>query len=286
VGAGAGARWWGGLDVEGVEAAAGGGVELVDGVGGALGAAGAAGAGFVGEGVGEVLDGVAGGDGVAVEVELAVDFGEGHGVVVAGPHGEGAVAEVFAVEGVGVLGTGWDGGWSGAAGVAESLGGFGAVDAGPHGDVEGGELGADVGELVGEVALGGVEGVGLVEQGVDFGVVGGEGGGAVWGSAPVAAAVGFFGGRHGCSRGVVVLVGGSKTARWGPAARTVEGGCATNPDPAPTTRVNDSFNESPTRTPDQLVGSRQRIVQRIADTHPEPATRRSRQRIVQRIADT
>ena len=125
-------------------------------------------AGFVAERVGEAFDGEAAVDAVAGQVQVAVDLDEGHGPLVAGQDRERDGPDVFALEGVGVGGFGWDGGGAVDAGAAKAADDVGGFDGGPHEGVVFGEGGAHRGELDGQRLLGGIEGGGLGEELVDL----------------------------------------------------------------------------------------------------------------------
>jgi hypothetical protein len=161
---------------------------LVDDVDAAFDAAGASFEVFVAEGVGEAFDGVAGRDRVAVEVQVAMEFDEGHGALVAGEDRERGGAQVFALEWLGSGCDGWYRGWAAAVGDAEAVDDVFGIDVRPHDDAHLGEAGADLGEFCGEGALRGVEFGGAIEQRGAFGVERGE---CVWsvGDAPVAGGI-------------------------------------------------------------------------------------------------
>lgn len=112
-------------------------------------------------------------------MQLAVDLGQLHRPVVARQHGEGSRAEMFAVERLSVAGDRRDRRRSAAAGDAEALLDVYGIDAGPERDPHLGELSADLGELIGECTLRGVELGGFFQECGAFGVVRGEGFGAV-----------------------------------------------------------------------------------------------------------
>ena len=167
---------------------------------------------------------MAGRDGVAVEVQFAVDLDEGHRALVAGEHGERSRAQVFAVERVCVAGDRWDRWRSAPVGDAVALDDVLGIDAGPHDDADLGQSGAYLGELDGEGALRVVECGRLVEQLGALAVEGGEFARPVR-QSPVAG--GIFNGRHASSPGFVCHLGEARLA-----APNVNTGAPTTP-PAP-----------------------------------------------------
>lgn len=152
-----------GLDAQGAETATRARVELVDRVGRAFDALGAALAGLVRERIGETLDGMAGRDGIPVEMQLAVDLRQRHWPVVARQHRERSRAEMFAVKRLGVAGDRRDRRRAASAGDAETLHDVLGIDARPEDDPHLRELRADLGKLIGERALCGVELGGLLK---------------------------------------------------------------------------------------------------------------------------
>jgi hypothetical protein len=123
-------------------------------------------------------------DGVAVEMQLAVDLGQRHRPGVARQHREGSRAEMFAVKRRRVPGDGRNRRRSTSARDAEALHDVGGIDSGPERHPHLGELFADLGELIGECTLRGVELGGLFQQCGAFGVEPDEGFGAIR-TAPV-----------------------------------------------------------------------------------------------------
>jgi hypothetical protein len=153
----------GGLDAQGGEVATRAWVEFVDRVDRAFDALGAALVGLVGERVGETLDGMAGRDGKPVQMQLAMDLCERHRTVVARQHCEGSGAQMLAVKGLRVAGDGRDRRRAAAPGDAEALHDVFGIDARPEHHPHLRELRANLGQLVGERALRGVELGGLFQ---------------------------------------------------------------------------------------------------------------------------
>jgi hypothetical protein len=112
---------------------------------------------LVAERVGESLDGLAGRDRVAVQVQLSVELDEGHGRAVAGEDGERGRAQMLALERMSVGRGRRDRRRPAAVRHAETVHDVFGLDAGPHDDAHLGEPGADVGEFDREPSLRGVE---------------------------------------------------------------------------------------------------------------------------------